>query len=298
MAGFQRQPRGDDAAAGAGGPLDDLLKEMRELRLTLAADLTAAAGATEAGADDVAADIVDADRLELARFARVADQRLVRLQQLATSAQQPPRWRRRVAVALPVVPVVGAMALSAAAATGVLHLPGGSAPSHSTVAAQSIDSSPAASTFRHLVSVLDSHPSRSEVIAAAAKLHRQLSQLIASSPSTPGGAAEIAELLRMERSLVISERPPGAQALLDATRELSARLVTVARHLSPTVSPTFIPTVAPSSRPDHAAKPSPSPASAPKKASAPKPAPSASQPPPPSASPSPSGTPFPTLPNG
>jgi len=38
-------------------PLEDLLDEMHDLRLTLAVDLTAAAGAADAGANDVARDI-------------------------------------------------------------------------------------------------------------------------------------------------------------------------------------------------------------------------------------------------
>lgn len=280
----------------SGTPLDSLLEEMRDLRLTLAADLNAAAGAAEAGADAVAADIVEADRRELARFARVADQRLLRLQKLAVAGPEAPTWRRRVVVALPVLPVVGAMALSAAAATGVLPLPGGH---HSTttpngIVQQGTDGSPASSSFRDLVDVLGNDPSASQVIAAASKFHHQLARLIASSPDNPQRAATIAEFLRMEQSLLIREQPPGAKVVLNATRKLAARLVTANPTLTtPTAVPSVLPSVAPSRHTTHK---SPSPSATPKQSASPKPSHSPSSKP--SGSPSPSGTPFPpALPN-
>jgi hypothetical protein len=291
LSGLFRQARRDGDEPETATQLDGLLAEMRDLRLTLAADLSTAAGAVEAGADGVAADIVEADRLELARFARFADQRL---QRLAGEAPARPAWRRRVAVALPVVPVVGAMAFSAAAATGALHLPGHSPATHRPAVVRSLDNTPIASTFRNLVTVLDNNPSRSQVMAAASKLHQQLSQLIENSPHNPAGAAQIAELLRMEQSLLMREQPPGAKAVLNATRKLSARLVSVSPQLSPTVAPTFVPSVPPSQPPKHKA---PSPSATPKQSASPKPSPSASSHPS-SASPSPSPTRFPALPGG
>lgn len=274
-----------------GDPLETLLEDMHDLRMTLAADLTAAAGAADAGADDVARDIIEADRVELARFARVANIRLERLEHpLPTRPEPKPAWRRRVAVALPVVPVVGAMALSAAAATGVLPIPGAThTPKQAVVRAD--DRSPVTS-FKALVSVLNGdHPSASQVMQAASKLHRQLRELIANSPNDPSKAAEIAQLLSMEQSLLLQKQPPGVSAILDATRKLAARLVTAAPD-SPSVAPTFVPTAPPHSHKSrHNVSPSPS-----AKPTAPKPAqptPAASANPDPS--PSPSGSPF-TLP--
>jgi len=243
---------------------------MHDLRMTLAADLTAAAGAADAGADSVARDIIEADRVELARFARVANIRLERLSRPLPAGPAPkPAWRRRVAVALPVVPVVGAMALSAAAATGALPIPGAThAPKQSVV--QADEPSPV-SSFKQLVSVLNGdHPSASQVMQAASKLHRQLRELIANSPNDPGQAAEIAQLLSMEQSLLLQKQPPGVSAILNATRKLAARLVTVTPDVhSPSVTPTFVPTA-----PSHSNKPqrhdvSPSPSAKP---TAPKPA--------------------------
>lgn len=255
---FGRLRRGR-APLRPGDPLETLLEDMHDLRMTLAADLTAAAGAADAGADDVARDIIEADRVELERFARVANVRLERLSRpLSPRPQARPAWRRRVAVALPVVPVVGAMALSAAAATGVLPIPGAThVPKQAVVRAA--EPSPV-SSFKQLVSVLNGeHPSASQVIAAATKLHRQLRQLIASSPNDPSQAAEIAQLLSMEQSLLMEKRPPGVSVVLDATRKLAARLVTAAPEIhTPSLAPTFVPTAPPHSHKSRHSSPSPS----------------------------------------
>jgi hypothetical protein len=283
--------RGGRPSLPPGDPLETLLEDMHDLRMTLAADLTAAAGAADAGADDVARDIVEADRVELARFARVANIRLERLAQpLPTHAEPRPTWRRRVAVALPVVPVVGAMALSAAAATGVLPIPGAThAPKQAVVRA---DERTPESSFKQLVNVLNNaNPSASQVMAAASKLHRQLRQLIANSPNDPGRAAEIAQLLSMEQSLLLRKQPPGVSAILDATRKLAARLVTVAPEAhSPSIAPTFVPTAPPHSHKPQRHNVSPSPSAKP---APPKPAqPSPDTSPNPDPSPSPSNDPF------
>src|SRR3954462_2284004 len=118
--GRSRRP----AVTDAPNPLDSLLEDMRELRLTLAVDLHAAAAAAEDGATQVASDIVQGDRNEIAQFRRLAESRLLGLQEGAAAEPESRRWRRRALVALPAVPLVGAMALSAAAVTGVLPVPG------------------------------------------------------------------------------------------------------------------------------------------------------------------------------
>src|SRR3954449_4579929 len=81
------------AVTDAPTPLDGLLQDMRDLRLTLAADLNAAAAAAEDGAAEVASDIVAADLDEIARFRRVAEMRLFRLQRPEADAHEAPRWR-------------------------------------------------------------------------------------------------------------------------------------------------------------------------------------------------------------
>jgi hypothetical protein len=282
--GESRRP---DASLPPGNPIEGLLEEMHDLRMTLAADLSVAAGAADAGAEDVARDIIEADRAELARFARVANIRLEGLDRPRPQAPAArPAWRRRIAVALPVVPVVGAMALSAAAATGVLPVPGATHRANPP-AVRADDRSPA-TTYQQLVDVLDGDPSASQVIAAASKLHRQLRNLIAASPNDPDKTAEIAQLLRMEQSLLLRTQPPGASVVLNATRKLAARLVTVVPD--PTITPTLVPTAQPHShKPEHHAVPSPS-ASPDAEAPSAKPATNPTKKPDPS--PSPSSTPF------
>jgi hypothetical protein len=280
-----RSRRGD-APLPTSDPLATLLEDMHDLRMTLAADLTAAAGAADAGADEVARDIIEADRVELARFARVANIRLERLSRpLPKAANARPAWRRRVAVALPVVPVVGAMALSAAAATGALPIPGATHTPKAPVV-RTADGGTKAS-FDQLVNVLNGdHPSASQVIAAASKLHHQLRKLMASGSNDPGKTAEIAQLLRLEQSLLLKKQPPGALVVLNATRKLAARLVTVVEVQRPSALPTFVPTEQPHAHHTqrHTVTTSES-----AKPESPKPSPSASEKPDPSPSPSSSG---------
>lgn len=277
-------------------PLEDLLDEMHDLRLTLAADLTAAAGAADAGADEVARDIIEADRLELARFARVANIKLERLS--FPARREPSPWRRRVATALPVIPVVGAMALSAAAATGALKLPGtGETHASHGAVVQGADAAPMTS-YNQLVKVLDSDPSASQVIAAASKLHNQLSQLLAISTNNPTQAEEVARLLRMEQNLLLRTQPPGAAIVLDASRKLAAQLVTAVPSASPTTTITLPPTPQPSAhheqRPVASAAPKPTVTPSPKSTPSSSPSPKTSDKPDPSASPN--STTFPRIP--
>jgi hypothetical protein len=247
--GFGR-PRRTSAPADQ-TPLDAIIRDMRELRLTLASDLSTAAGATEDGAYDVAGDIVDGDRADVARFARLIDERLRRVERFPTApAPRPtssPAWRRRIAVALPIAPVVGALALSAAAATGALPLPG---QSHSPApAVNALANGRLPSSFTQLVKVVHNDPSASQVIAAATKLHRQLTQLIARSSNDPQSVAEVAQLLQLEQSLLLKAQPPGASVVLNQNRRLAARLVTLEPSATPSLRPTDLPTVAPSHAP-------------------------------------------------
>lgn len=281
MSGFRGRTR-RPAAGDFPTPLDGLLQDIGDLRLTLAADLRAAAAATEDGATDVASDIVAADREEIARFRRIAEMRMARLQRLAVAEPEAPRWRRRVAFTLPAVPLVGAMAVSAAAVTGVLPVPG-SHQQHQSAPVVAAPSSPVAASLQELQSVVDNHQaSARDVIAAARALHRQLAMLIATTSDDPQQAAEVAELLRMEQDMLLRAQPPGASVVLDATRRLARQLVNTATAQpkpapNSTVLPKPLPTSTPKSRKSSSA--------APKQSSSPKPSPSASSSPDPSGSP-------------
>ena len=188
------------------------------------------------------------------------------------------------------------MALSAAAATGALHLPG-TGRSHAPQAAvvQNADAAPL-TTYNQLVRVLGGDPSASQVIAAASELHKQLSQLLAISTDNPSQTEEVARLLRMEQNLLLRTQPPGAAIALDASRKLAARLVTVVPSASPSVSVTLPPTPQPSPHhPRHAvSSAAPTATVSPAAKTTPSPSPSASSKP--DSSPSPNNTQFPHVP--
>ena len=242
MSGHRRWIRRESAPRQAAQPgsrgteaLDELLGEVRELRMTFVTDLSTAAGAVEAGATDVAADILDADRAELARFFRVADERLRELERAATRElpagadsnvvplSPRARTRRRVAVALPAIPLVGALTMAAAAAAGVLPIPGTStstSPSHHGASAIAVESN----ALAQFATVVNSDPSAQQVIAAADKLHQQIVALMATSHGDPAQANAIAQLLQAERDLLLRAQPPGAQTVLAATTSLITQL--------------------------------------------------------------------------
>jgi len=301
MPGHWRWTRREDAVPAASPcgaeALDELLGEVRELRLTFVTDLSTAAGAVEAGATEVAADIIDADRAELARFFRVADDRLRELERaaprepVADVIPMPTRprskARRRVAVALPAIPLVGALTMAAAAAAGVLPVPGtsNSTGHHVRSAIASEDNA-----LRQLETVVNNDPSESQVLAAANKLHQQIAALIHTSNGDPAQANAIVQLLQAERALLLSTRPPGAQLVLAQAGTLIKALST---HTTTVVTPPITSpkpaNVAPAPTSTTSPKPSPSPT----KTTKPSPTPTQSSSPKPSSSPSSSSTPGP-----
>jgi hypothetical protein len=304
MSGHRRWIRREAAPRRAVEPgtrgaeaLDALLGEVRDLRMTFVTDLSTAAGAVEAGAPEIAADILDADRDELARFFRVADERLRELERAAhrevpanvvpMPTRSPSRTRRRVAVALPAIPLVGALTMAAAAAAGVLPVPGTSTStgtSHHGTSATAAESN----ALRQFESVVNSDPSAQQVIAAADKLHRQIVALMATSKGDPAQANAIARLLQAEQDLLLRAQPPGAQTVLAATNSLITQLKGHVKTVTPVVaapkpadvapkpSPSPSKTAKPSPTPTHSSSPSPSspsPSSSPSSSSNPGPLP-------------------------
>jgi hypothetical protein len=96
--------------------VSDLVESIRALRLTLTADLAAAAAAIEAGEPAIAQDILTADRLEVRRLSLPASPSLP-----ARPARR--ARRRRVLFTLPAVPLIGALAMTGAVAL-TTHDPG------------------------------------------------------------------------------------------------------------------------------------------------------------------------------
>ena len=272
--------------------LADLLDDVRELRLTLALDLSAAAGAAEAGDETVAASIMDADRQELSAFMRAAMARLRGLEDAATvqpvaaapaaSAGSP--WRRRALISLPAVPLVGALAVSAAAAAGALPMPGHSTSRHLD-RPRAAAAAPVTSTFQQFETMLTEDPSATEVIDAASALHQQMAALLDTATVDPSRVAEVAKLLQLEQALLLRTKAPGSNVVLAASRQLVARLMKLAPTVAVTPSSTTyyaMPTNEPSHHDRSTASPAPS-----KSSSSPKPSTSTV---PKSPSPTPSST--------
>lgn len=287
------------AAARPGSTeLDELLGEVRELRLTFVTDLSTAAGAVEAGAPEIAVDILDADRAELARFFQMADDRLRELERAAhrepvadvvpMPARTRSQTRRRIAVTLPAIPLVGALTMAAAAAVGILPVPGTTShgPGHQDSAAVLVETN----ALSQFASVVNSDPSAQQVFAAADKLHQQIVALMATSNGDPAQANAIAQMLQTERDLLLSKQPPGAQAVLAATStlitQLKGHVKTIATPLIASPKPAY---VAPQPSTSTSPKPSPSPS----KTAKPSPTPTHSSSPSPSSSPSSSSSPGP-----
>jgi len=239
------------ADAVSASTIEHLLDDMRDLRLTFVADLSAAAAAVEEDSERVAGDILDSDRQELLAFLRRSTARLEGVPVPAPAASVRPArqsagWRRRVVISLPAVPLVGALAMSAAAAAGLLPLP-----THHTsprVHVLSEGQPPVSTTFKQFETVLSSDPSASQVVAAASALHQQIAALIANAPQNPAGVSEVARLLQLEQALLIRTQPPGSKLVLAQSRKLAAQLETVAAHASSQPTPASVPT-SPSSTP-------------------------------------------------
>ena len=248
----------DDAGAPSAEDIEHLLEGMRDLRLTLVADLSAAAAAVEADSERVALEIVESDRQELLSFLRRSAARLEGEPAAATAGATPPArsasWRRRTAIALPAVPLVGALAMSAAAAAGLLPLPTHHADRPVHVQAES--QTPVSATFKNFETVLAGDPNASQVVAAASALHKQIAALIATAPQNPGGVTEVAKLLQLEQALLLRTQAPGSKLVLAQSRRLAAQLQTIAAYASAQPTPASVPT-SPSSTPQHSTSPRP-----------------------------------------
>jgi hypothetical protein len=185
------------------------------------------------------------------------------------------------------VPLVGALAVSAAAAMGALPVPG-----HSTtrsVQPGATAAAPVTTTFHQFVAVLNGDPSASQVISAADALHQQIAQLLATARQNPAHVNEVARLLQMEQALLIRKQPPGSNIVLAASRQLAAKLLTLAPLSSPSSHTT--PSSATSQPSNHNTAPTASPTPTSTSKAAPTPTATSTQRTSPSSSPSPSSYP-------
>jgi hypothetical protein len=214
--------RVDDAA------IAELLDLVREARTSLSIDLSAAAGALEAGRPEVASDIVAAASDEIRLVGDHVDSSRTRPVTPRTRTR-----RRRLLLALPVVPVIGAVAMTAAAAIGGSSTPTRQhhAPAHQVVqvATSQLPSTTtahmsAATTLHRLEHVVKHHPEAAQVLAVADDLHHQLTVMIASSTDDPARLHVVRQLLLLEQHVLEANKVPGTQLALAASREI-ARLL-------------------------------------------------------------------------
>lgn len=219
------RPPADDAA------IRDLIDEVRNIRTLLDADLSVAAAAVDEGEPQIARDIVADDLADVAAFRASAMQRLANEPVVIPSQPRMSR-RARALIAIPAVPLIGALAMTAAAAIGggptpqtptthvVTHAVGSPA---ATASHETLRSNPH-TTLQRLADVVHDHKDASQVITVADDLHKQLTQLIDNSPQHPAQLGVVRRLLDVEQHLLEGDRAPGSTVALAASRAVEKLL--------------------------------------------------------------------------
>jgi hypothetical protein len=213
----------------------DLIENVRSVRRTLDVDLATAAGAVDAERPEVASDILEADRAELADFAASA-RRVLSAVEPAGRPRRSKLPRSRALLALPAVPLVGALAMTAAAALGGMHtgdrhdqpartpaITRPAAPAAHVASRVDLPSS-ASGTLQRLEHVVTHHPQAAQVLAVAKDLHNQLTAMIATSKDDPAQLGVVRRLLQLEQRVLEVHNAPGAVAALAESRQLAALL--------------------------------------------------------------------------
>jgi hypothetical protein len=279
------------------GPADDeviseVLAQLSELRLRMSSDLTLASGAVDDDEGRIAADIVEAERHELARFHLDATSHLLD----GSSGGEIPHQRaastrRRARRLLPLLPALAVLAASAAAAAITIstqpsdHPPTPTRPADiaSTRASSRPVADPAAvvASYRQLRHVVHGAATARAVITIADEMHRRAA-LAADQSLSANRLTTIILWLRREQQLIARHQPPGAAAVLSASRELVAKLLQQV-DLLPAVTATAVPSLQP--RPSTSRTPSPQPSPShpstspqPQNSFTPSPSPSSSRP--------------------
>jgi hypothetical protein len=242
--GRRRDRTADDPA------IIDLLETVREVRTTLAVDLSAAAGALDENQTAVARDIIAATSQDLAL---VQDAHHPDPSELAKRRRS---RRARALLALPAVPLVGALAMTTAAALG-----GSSKPAHHVIAATPTPTpthhTAASTALQRLEHVVDQHAKAAQVIGAADDLHKQLTRMIATSTNDPAQLHVVQQLLTLEQHVLEGSKVPGTQLALAASRAIAELLENRPTKSQPkhSFSSRTTPTNAPATHPTPAAKP-------------------------------------------
>ncbi|HWB66483.1 MAG TPA: hypothetical protein VG708_06620 [Mycobacteriales bacterium] len=237
----------------------------------MSADLAAAAGAVDARELQVARDILASDHDELVRFSDSLDRPAP--PSPAIPAQRRPRplsaARRRTLLTLPAIPLVGALAMTAATAAGVgpiadrqhAHQAAASQPAHPVQHQEAaVHSSPtpaaaATSTLHQLVHVVHQDPAAPKVMVVARHLHRQIAVLITTASQHPARLSEVKQLLTTEQHLLVAQVTQVEAKALAASQRLAA-MVPGLPHIAPSSPPPAVtdtgrPTPAPATTPSH-----------------------------------------------
>jgi hypothetical protein len=239
----------------------ELLDNVHRLRLTLAADLATAASALDADEPAIARDILAADAAEVRRLADPV-----------AAAPQPSRSarRRRALLALPAIPLMGALAMTGAAAFSggsTSAAPGAGQRQTQPVARHTPQqiSRTATSALQQLERAMSRHSHAGRVVALAAHLHQQLTALIETSANDPARLGEVQHLLTVEQQLLEKQTGEGAAIALAASRKVThllriSGLTTDSAATSPAVIATSTSTsrsTQPSAKPTRKTTPTP-----------------------------------------
>jgi len=241
--GRTRRPDGDPSRVQTAVTDPDvaaLIEGLRGMRRTLDTDLTTAAAALEDDRPEIAGDIVDGALADVAAFRAAAIARL----DAEEASRQPhaiiparPRpgrvssRRSRALIAIPAIPLVGALAMGAAAAIGDFSTP---THHHQAPAATKAITRPhlrpsatptaASSTLARLERVVAHHPQSAQVLAVADDLHKQLTHIITTSSHNPNKLDVVSQLLNVEQQVLKNNHAPGTSIALAASRQVSQLL--------------------------------------------------------------------------
>jgi hypothetical protein len=216
----------------------ELIENVRNVRRTLDTDLTTTAAALDEGRTDIARDIIDGSLADVAAFRAAAIERLkaedaavpsppTRSRPVHSGSRRLQSRRARALVAIPAIPLAGALAMGAAAAIGHLSTPTNhhdhaSAATTITrpVAHPSATPKAATTTLARLERVVSHHPQSSQVLAVANDLHKQLTHIITTASHNPNRLGVVTRLLNDEQRVLKTTHAPGTSIALAASRQV------------------------------------------------------------------------------
>lgn len=211
-----------ELAAANGEDVQDLLREVADLRLALETDLTIAAAALDVGSAKIAGEILTGERRQLAVLR-------TRLQATRKRAAGGPGRTGTYRLRLPVVALVALAAalLGAAGATVAAR--------HTTHPTTTSSNQMALSAAQRYVALALAADRRQppEIAAAADALQRSLRELLADASHHPAQAQAAWQLLRGERSLLRHDGAPASPALAGALHETESLIATLPPGVGP-----------------------------------------------------------------